>query len=118
MQNQRDKKMSELERDSEKRRREAKVALDEKKLVQPKRYDEYYLTDLAKKYPQGVTEDKYERKNVNDEVIKIIIRRVVVQGNKADDYRKVVAKWATHCFKNGRPITERMWITGTETAID
>ena len=44
----------------------------------------------------------------------MIIRRVVVNGNKADEYSKVIANWGTFYFKNGQSITEIMWKNETE----
>ena len=44
----------------------------------------------------------------------MIIRRVLVNGNKADDYSKVIAKWGTFYFKNGQSITEMVWSRDTE----
>ncbi|MGY6561664.1 MAG: hypothetical protein ACXITV_06125 [Luteibaculaceae bacterium] len=58
---------------------------------------------LAEEFPQGITEQSYNEGN------KIIIRRVVVEGKVADDYKKVIAQWGTFYFKNDNPITETMW---------
>jgi hypothetical protein len=71
-------------------------------------YTEYNRNQLASHYPQGVTEESYTEGN------KVIIRRVVVQGNKADEYSKVIAKWGTFYFKNGQSISERSWTVNTE----
>jgi hypothetical protein len=38
---------------------------------------------------------------------------VVVQGNKADEYSKVIAKWGTFYFKNGQSISESIWSINT-----
>jgi hypothetical protein len=37
-----------------------------------------------------------------------------VNGNKADEYSKVIAKWGTFYFKNGQSITEAIWAKETE----
>ena len=63
---------------------------------------------LANDYPQGVTEESYTEGN------KVIVRRVVVQGNKADNYTKVIGKSHTYYFKNGQSITEWIWAKETE----
>lgn len=84
-------------------RKETKEKLDAIEYNMPKEYDDYYLSELADKYPEGVTEESYTQPN------KIIIRRVVVRGNKADDYHKVIAKWGTFYFHNGRSISEYVW---------
>ncbi|MDX9749574.1 MAG: hypothetical protein RBT71_00635 [Flavobacteriales bacterium] len=62
---------------------------------------------LASEYPQGVTEESYTEGN------KVIIRRVVVDGDRADEYSKVIAKWGIFYFKNGHSISEAVW--GRET---
>jgi hypothetical protein len=71
-------------------------------------YTEYNRNQLASHYPQGVTEESYTEGN------KVIIRRVVVQGNKADEYSKVIAKWGSFYFMNGQSISERSWTVNTE----
>jgi tetratricopeptide (TPR) repeat protein len=86
-----------------KQRLETKEKLDNIEFAQPKSYDDYYLSQLAKDFQQGVTEETYTQPN------KIIVRRVVVRGNKADDYHKVIAKWGTYYFQNGRSIAEHIW---------
>jgi hypothetical protein len=69
---------------------------------------DYGLNKLASQYPQGVTEESITQGN------KVIIRRVVVDGNKADEYSKVIAKWGTFYFKNGQSISEQVWTVNTE----
>ncbi|MCB0766068.1 MAG: hypothetical protein KDB95_02545 [Flavobacteriales bacterium] len=85
-----------------------KERLDNIVVNQPRGYADYNRSKLAQEYPEGVTEESYTEGN------KVIIRRVVVNGNKADDYSKVIAKWGTFYFKNGQSITETMWRGGTE----
>lgn len=72
-----------------------------------KRFSDYNQSQLAAQYPQGVTEESYSEGN------KVIIRRVVVQQNKADEYSKVIAKWGTFYFKNGQSISETIWLNDT-----
>ena len=55
-----------------------------------------------------MTEESYTEGN------KVIIRRIVVQGNKADDYKKVIGKAGTSYFKNGMSITSWLWTRETE----
>ncbi len=71
-------------------------------------FADYNRNQLASQYQQGVTEESYTEGN------KVIIRRVVVQGNKADEYSKVIAKWGTFYFKNGQSISEQIWSVNTE----
>lgn len=75
---------------------------------QQRSFSDYNRNKLASQYPQGVTEESYTEGN------KVIIRRVVVQGNKADEYSKVIAKWGTFYFKNGQSISEQIWSVNTE----
>ncbi len=85
-----------------------KEQLDRSPLNQPKSYADYNRSKLATEYPQGVTEESYTEGN------KVIIRRVVVNGNKADEYSKVIAKWGTFYFRNGQSITEQVWTRDTQ----
>ena len=86
----------------------AKEQLDNIPLNQPRGFADHNRSRLAQEYPEGVTEESYTEGN------KVIIRRVVVNGNKADEYSKVIAKWGTFYFKNGQSITETMWRAETE----
>ena len=79
------------------------------RLNQARSSKDYNQSELAKKYPEGVTEESYSEGN------KVIIRRVVVKGNKADEYSKVIAKWGTFYFKNGQSISETIWMDQTDT---
>jgi hypothetical protein len=81
----------------------AKTKLDGTKPDQPRAFADYNRSKLAQEYPEGVTEESYTEGN------KVIIRRVVVNGNKADEYSKVIAKWGTFYFRNGQSITEAIW---------
>jgi hypothetical protein len=68
-----------------------------------------YKNDLAKKYPQGVTEE-IEREN-NAKVTK----RIVVDGNKGSLYiKKETGFGQVYYFKDGIPITEQEFKTRTE----
>jgi hypothetical protein len=89
-------------------RERTKAALDATPLVQPRAFAEHTRSKLAQEYPEGVTEESYTEGN------KVIIRRVVVNGNRADEYSKVIAKWGTFYFKNGQSITEPIWKKETE----
>ena len=69
-------------------------------------------TDLAKEFPQGVTEEVYEEGN------KSVIRRIVVVGNKANEYHKVQSISGTYYFKNGRSITEHLWRLESDKVLE
>ena len=66
---------------------------------------------LALDYPEGVTEKMFERKNSRGDVVEITIIRIVIRGNKGDEYRKVTSKWGLSYFKNGGVISEYIWDT-------
>jgi hypothetical protein len=85
-----------------------KAQLESTPKDQPRAFADYNRSKLAQDYPPGVTEESYTEGN------KVIIRRVVVNGNKADEYSKVIAKWGTFYFKNGQSITEAIWAKETE----
>jgi tetratricopeptide (TPR) repeat protein len=68
---------------------------------------------LTLQYPEGITEEMYQRKNNMGEVIEVTILRIVVNGNKADEYKKVSTRWTTNYFKNGGIITQHIWDTET-----
>ncbi len=85
----------------------SKERIDASAVNAPRAFSDYNRSALAAEYPQGVTEESRTEGN------KVIIRRVVVQGNKADEYRKVIGKSGTFYFKNGQSITEVVW--GRET---
>ncbi|MFT5336743.1 MAG: tetratricopeptide (TPR) repeat protein, partial [Luteibaculaceae bacterium] len=62
-----------------------------------------YRSELAKEYPQGITEE------IIDELNRKVIKRVVVKGDEGDEYLKIVAKWGTYFFKNGKSINTDLW---------
>lgn len=68
-----------------------------------KEYTDYYRTELALEYPQGVTEESSTMGN------KVIITRIVVKGNRGDEYKKVLDKAGNYYFKNGQSISEQTW---------
>lgn len=89
-------------------RMSAKEQLENMPVNEQRSFSDYNRGELANQYPQGVTEESYTEGN------KVIIRRIVVQGNKADDYKKVIGKAGTSYFKNGMSITSWLWTRETE----
>lgn len=86
----------------------AKEQLGNLSMNEQRSFADYNRGELANQYPQGVTEESYTEGN------KVIIRRIVVQGNKADEYKKVIGKAGTSYFKNGLSITGWVWSRDTE----
>ena len=101
-------RQSSLINSADSRRENAKEQVDRTPLNQPRDFADYNRSILAQEYPPGVTEESYTEGN------KVIIKRILVQGNKADEYSKVIAKWGTFYFKNGQSITEQIWTNDTE----
>lgn len=97
-----------LRSSSKDREMSEKERIDKISPNQQRSFADYTRNELASQYPQGVTEESYTEGN------KVIIRRVLVQGNKADEYSKVIAKWGTFYFKNGQSISEQIWSVNTE----
>ncbi len=93
---------------SQETRSQAQERMANTPVDQPRVYGDMNRSKLAQDYPPGVTEESYTEGN------KVIIRRVVVNGNRADEYSKVIAKWGTFYFKNGQSITEYIWSRETE----
>jgi tetratricopeptide (TPR) repeat protein len=73
-----------------------------------KDYEDYQAGTLAQTYQQGVTEETYEEGNAK------VVKRVVVKGNKADEYKMVVMRSGTYYFKNGASISKTTWNNDTE----
>ncbi len=70
---------------------------------------EDFQIELAKQYPTGMTEETYMDGNVK------ITKRVVVENNKGNEYKKAEHPWgAKYFFKNDSPITEREWQMETD----
>jgi hypothetical protein len=93
---------------SERVRQDAREKLFAQDSGEPRSSGNLNRSQLARDYPQGVTEESLTEGN------KVIIRRVVVRGDRADEYSKVIAKWGTFYFKNGHSISEIIWSQETE----
>jgi hypothetical protein len=72
----------------------------------------YGETDLSIKYPQGVTEER------TDEGRNIVLRRIVVVGNKAVEYKKVTSVSGTFYFKNGLSTSKYIWDIESKQVLD
>lgn len=67
-----------------------------------------YQTELAKKYPEGITIEYYEKGNKK-------IKRIIVNRNGiAKDYRKVSTPYGVFYSRDGENITEVVFNTGTQ----
>lgn len=74
-----------------------------------KHESENVKNQLALMFPEGVTQKVYQRKNEEGEVVEVTVKRVVVRGNKGNEYRKTTSRTGSYYFKNGLPITSNTW---------
>lgn len=108
-----EKELREMETNAWKKKADLKRSVefdDVKRMKWPsekKPYD-YYPQEKAKSYQQGVTEE------ISDEGNNKVVRRMVVYGNKVDEYKMVVTNHGTYYFKNGDSISKNTWNTNTE----
>lgn len=68
-----------------------------------------YKSSYTTEFPQGVTEEIYTRKDDDGSVMEVTIRRIVVEGDYGNEYRKVVSKTGTYYYKNGKTVTNQIW---------
>tara|TARA_B110000046_G_C12809748_1_gene320748 strand:- start:285 stop:707 length:423 start_codon:yes stop_codon:yes gene_type:complete len=87
--------------------------LEQAKEISINKASKINIQKLAQQFPEGITEKVYERKDSNGDVSELTIVRIVVRGNKGDEYKKVKSKWGVSYFKNGGVITQNMWDTET-----
>ncbi len=89
--------------------------LEEEASKSPTHMSDKMTDNLALKYPQGVTEQKFTQES-NGVVTGYIVVRIVVKGNKGDEYKKSVTSngKVIRFFKNGIPITEDVWDKETD----
>ncbi|NND93594.1 MAG: hypothetical protein HKN45_01945 [Flavobacteriales bacterium] len=73
---------------------------------------DYRESELARSYPQGVTEETYT------EGKKEVIRRIVILGNIANEYHKVVTLSGTYYFKNGQSISKTLWDLESDKVLE
>ena len=92
---------------ADKRRAESAEQLRNLHKSEPKAYDEYFRSHLAENYPVGVSEESSTLGN------KVIITRIVVKGNKGDEYKKVLDIAGNYYFKNGQSVSEHTWTRET-----
>lgn len=72
--------------------------------------------NLGEEYPEGVSQEVFQRKDENGILSAIITRRIVVQEGHGDVYVKTQTLNATTYSKNGNPITEYVWQKETQAA--
>lgn len=70
--------------------------------------DQRFLNELAKKYPEGVTRENYDKKN------KKILRVIVNHGGIAKEYIQVKYSYGTFYFRNGQNISRSIFLSETK----
>lgn len=81
--------------------------LDERRRIAEEnaKTDTEFNYELAKKYPQGKTENEFKEGN------KTVTQIVFVNGKRGDEYKKEVYSWGQKFYlKNGKPYTEANWL--------
>ena len=64
---------------------------------------ELFLSDLAKKYPEGVTVEEQTYPKMK------ITRIIVVRNKKAHEYKKIVFSYGTYYKKDGTDISKSIY---------
>ena len=78
---------------------------------------EAIINELASIFPEGVTQKVYKKKNNFGEITSVTVRRIVVKGNKGNDYLHRKTKAGSFYFKNGKSISEGTWDIETSGEI-
>lgn len=71
---------------------------------------------LGEKYPEGVSQEMYQRKDDAGILTAIVTRRVVVIQGRGTEYIRTQTNHAITYTKNGSPITEYVWQRETQDA--
>lgn len=71
---------------------------------------------LGEKYPEGVSQEMFQRKDDAGILSAIITRRIVVIQGRGSEYIRTQTNHATTYTKNGTPITEYVWQKETQDA--
>jgi len=76
----------------------------------------YIPNSLGEKYPEGVSQEMYQRKDDAGVLVAIVTRRIVVIQGRGTEYVCTRTNHATTYTKNGSPITEYIWQKETQDA--
>lgn len=71
---------------------------------------------LGEKYPEGVSQEMFQRKDDAGILTAIVTRRIVVTQGRGVEYLRTQTNHATTYSKNGTPITEHIWQKETQDA--
>lgn len=76
----------------------------------------YIPNSLGEKYPEGVSQEMYQRKDDAGILTAIVTRRIVVIQGRGTEYIRTQTNHAITYTKNGSPITEYIWQRETQDA--
>lgn len=79
----------------------------------PKKYTIGYRNGLARKFPQGVSTERYVKKDEYGDVYETVVRKVVVEGTQANEYALITNMHGRTYYKNGVAIAEYNFIEET-----
>lgn len=71
---------------------------------------------LGEKYPEGVSQEMFQRKDDAGILSAIVTRRIVVIQGRGSEYVRTQTNHAITYTKNGKPITEYVWQKETQDA--
>lgn len=71
---------------------------------------------IGDKYPEGVTQENYIRRDQDGIPVKLVTRRIVVQGGHGDVYIRIQTRSGITYSKNGASVSQNAWIQGTQRA--
>lgn len=71
---------------------------------------------IGDEYPEGVSQENYVRKDARGIPVKIVTRRFVVKDGYGEIFMRIQTRNGLTYSRNGTPITEQVWINGTENA--
>ncbi len=98
-----DEKQRQIDENREKMKKLEEVDFSNKITIQR------YLSDLARQYPEGVTEEHYADQS------KKINRVIINKDGVATEYREVIHSWGgVFYFKNGQSITKNIFLIETK----
>ena len=80
------------------------------------KFDEGIANSIGALYPEGVTEESFNKNDEQGLAYAVVTRRIVVKNGSGSIYIKTVSKNAITYSKNGQPTTEHCWQIETQDA--
>jgi epidermal growth factor receptor substrate 15 len=101
--------------DEKKKRQDARKLLDDLE-TRGIKFNETIANTLGTEFPEGVTEQNFEIKDDDGNIIGMKTRRIVVKQGRGDVYVRSSSKFGITYTKNGLAITEHVWQKDTQDA--